>query len=33
VWRVPAANSRVLLPEFQDLAVDDVVDDGPGYVG
>lgn len=32
VWRVPAANSSVLLPEFQGLAVDDVVADGPDFL-
>lgn len=32
VWRVPAANSRVLLAQFQDLAVGDVVADGPDFL-
>ena len=32
VWRVPAANSSVLLPEFQHVAVDDVVADGPDFM-
>ena len=31
VWRVPAANSNVLLPEFQHVAAGDVVADGPEY--
>ena len=32
LWRVPAANSGVLLPDLQDLAVDDVVADGPDFM-
>ena len=32
LWRVPAANSRVLLPDLQDPAVDDVVADGPDFM-
>jgi hypothetical protein len=32
LWRVPAANSTVLLPRFQHLAVDDVVADGPDFM-
>ena len=32
LWRVPAANSSVLLPDLQDLAVDDVVADGPDFM-
>ena len=32
VWRVPAANSSVLLPECQHVAVDDIVADGPDFM-
>jgi hypothetical protein len=32
VWRVPAASSSVLEPEFQHLAVDDIVADGPNFM-
>jgi hypothetical protein len=31
LWRVPATNSSVLLPDLQDLAVDDIVADGPDF--
>jgi hypothetical protein len=32
VWRVPAANSSLLLPHFQHIAVDDIVADGPDFM-
>jgi N-carbamoylputrescine amidase len=32
LWRVPAANSNVLLPQFQRISVGDVVADGPDYL-
>ena len=32
LWRVPATNSSVLLPHLQDLAVDDIVADGPDFM-
>jgi hypothetical protein len=32
VWRVPAANSGVLLAQYQALAVGDVVADGPDFL-
>ena len=32
VWRVPAANSSVLLPGCQHIAVDDIVADGPDFM-
>jgi hypothetical protein len=31
VWRVPAANSNRLLPQFQNVAVGEVIADGPDY--
>jgi hypothetical protein len=32
VWRVPAANSGVLLPQYAHIAVGDVIADGPQYL-
>jgi hypothetical protein len=32
MWRVPAANSSVLLPQFQHVAVGDVIADGPDFM-
>ncbi len=32
VWHVPAANSAVLLPQYADIAVGDVIADGPQYL-
>jgi hypothetical protein len=32
LWRVPATNSSVLLPDLQDLVVDDIVADGPDFM-
>ncbi|MDQ0770220.1 putative amidohydrolase [Pseudarthrobacter defluvii] len=31
-WRVPAANSSMVLPQFQHVGVGDVIADGPGFM-